>query len=505
MTVVKENLKYDLKSSLVIFLIALPLCIGIAVASQTPVISGLIAGIIGGIVTGFFSRSQVSVSGPAAGMVVVVISTLTYLGGFPALLLALFISGIIQIIFGLLKLGEFGNYIPTSVIKGMLSGIGIIFIIKQIPHLFGYDSGDFGDHQLNLELFQGSIHYGAIIIGIISLSILWLSNKIEKRNESSFLSYLPAPVIVVAVGIIVNKAFALWMPQLFLDGSHVVNINYRGGFAQFLGELTFPDWSQLSNSKIYFAALFIALITSIESLLNIEASDRADVFKRYTSKNRELVAQGIGNSLSGLCGGLPITSVVVRTNLNINSGARSKLSTIFHGVWLLIAALFLANFLGVIPVASISAILLSLGWKMASLKTFKKIKQKGRNQFVPFVVTVLGIVLLNILWGVLIGLFVSSVYILKSKSVKAMVLVNEGNNYLLQFYKDVSFLNKPILTRLLKSVPAHSKLFIDGGQGTYIDADIIDLLEDFLETAKMKHINVEVKKTPLALNSFFKG
>jgi carbonic anhydrase len=246
-------------------------------------------------------------------------------------------------------------------------------------------------------------------------------------------------------------------------------------------------------------------MTSIETLINIEASDRSDVFRRYTSKNRELVAQGVGNSLSGLLGGLPITSVVVRTNLNISSGAQTQLSTVLHGLWLLVAAIFLANFLGIIPVASISAILLTLGWKMASVKSFKKMKNKGKNQFVPFVVTVLGIVFLNLLWGILIGLFVSFVYILRSKSVKAMVLVNDGNHYLLRFYKDVSFLNKPILTRLLKSVPAHSKLLLDGGHGTYIDADIIDLLEDFLETAKLRHIDVEIRKSPLAINPFFKG
>lgn len=501
---IKENFKHDLKSSLVIFLIALPLCIGIAVASQTPVISGLVAGIIGGLVTGFLSRSQVSVSGPAAGMVVVVISALTYLGGFSALLLALFISGLIQILFGVLKFGDLGNYIPTSVVKGMLSGIGVIFIVKQVPHLFGYDSEYLGGDVLTLSIFNGSIHYGAIIIGVISLSILWLSNK-SSKNEKSFFSFLPAPIVVVVVAILVNKAFSMWFPQLYLDGSHVVNINYRGGVSQFIGELTFPDWSVITNYKIYLAAIFIALMTSIETLINIEASDRSDVFRRYTSKNRELVAQGVGNSLSGLLGGLPITSVVVRTNLNISSGAQTQLSTVLHGLWLLVAAIFLANFLGIIPVASISAILLTLGWKMASVKSFKKMKNKGKNQFVPFVVTVLGIVFLNLLWGILIGLFVSFVYILRSKSVKAMVLVNEGNHYLLRFYKDVSFLNKPILTRLLKSVPAHSKLLLDGGHGTYIDADIIDLLEDFLETAKLRHIDVEIRKSPLAINPFFKG
>ncbi len=504
MTELKQTLKHDLKSSLVIFLIALPLCIGIAVASGAPVISGLVAGIIGGIVTGLFSRSQVSVSGPAAGMVVVVVSAISYLGGFNAFLLALFFSGILQILFGTLKLGELGNYIPTSVVKGMLSGIGIIFIIKQLPHLAGIDNFYFGIESAKLELIEwNQIQYGAVIVGLVSLGILAVNEKVEKSKV--IFSFLPAPIIVVIVAIIINKIFDSAFPSLFLKEEHVVNLNYNRGFTSFLGELSFPDWSLLQEQKIYIAAFFIALMTSIETLLNIEASDRSDVFKRYTSKNKELVAQGIGNSLSGLLGGLPITSLVIRTAMNINSGAQSKKSTIFQGIWLFISALLLVNFISLIPISSIAAILLVLGWKMASVKTFQKMKNKGLNQFVPFLVTVLGIVIFNILYGVILGLLVSLYYIMRSKSVKAMVLVNDDTYYLLRFYKDVSFLNKPILTRLLKSVPKDSKLLIDGGQGLYIDSDIIELLTDFLDTAKLKNIDVEVKKSSLAISSFFKG
>ena len=500
----KENFKHDLKSSLVVFLIALPMCIGIAVASQTPVISGIVAGIIGGIVTGLLSRSQISVSGPAAGMVVAVIAALEYLGGFPPFLLALFFAGLIQIAFGVFKFGVMGNYISTSVIKGMLTGIGIIFIIKQIPHLLGHDKEFLGDELITLGSANlGSIHLGSVIIAALSLFILILNERAVAKGKSYFGSF-PAPIVVVALGIVLNKVFQIYFPEMALTGDHVVNINYKNGVSQFLGELTFPDWNNLNNPKIYIAALLLALMASIESILNIEASDRSDLFKRYTSKNRELVAQGVGNTLSGLLGGIPITSLVVRTTTNINSGAQTKLSTILHGVWLLIAAIFLAKFIGVIPVASISAILLLMGWKIASPTRFFKMKQKGNKQFVPFLVTVLGIVFFNILYGVLIGLLVSFFYIMRSKSIKAMVLVNDGDYFLLRFYKDVSFLNKPILTRLLKSVPNNSKLLIDSGHGTYIDADIIDLLEDFLDTAKLKNIKVEIKKSSLAINPFFK-
>lgn len=499
---IKENFKHDLKSSVVIFLIALPLCIGIAIASGTPVISGIIAGVVGGIVTGILSRSQVSVDGPAAGMVAIVALVLSYLGGFPAFLTALFFAGLIQVLFGLLRLGQIGDYIPNSVIRGLLSGIGIIFILKQIPHFLGHDSEFLVERSIDWGSFEflRSFHLGSIAIGLSSLLVLLLAESKNKKC-STFFSLLPAAVWTVVLGIILNYLFKIFAPSLFLDTSHVVRLNYEHG----RGGLTAPDWTQVFNSKMYLAALFLALMTSIESLINVEASDRMDTFKRYTSKNRELVAQGIGNSFSGLLGGIPITSVIVRTSLNIRSGAKTKLSTILHGCWLLIAVVFFSSVIELIPIASISAILLVLGWKMASLPSFLKMKNKGNHQFVPFMITVLGIVFFNILWGVLLGILVSFIFMMKSKSIKAMVLVNDGKSYLLRFYKDVSFLNKPILTRLLKSVPPHSKLLIDGGQGTYIDTDIIDLLEDFLETAKHKNIDVEIRKSSLAINPFFKG
>lgn len=505
MLLTKESFKCDFKSSLVVSLIALPLCIGIAIASGTPVLSGLVAGVVGGVLTGLLSRSQVSVDGPAAGMVVIVTLTLNYLGGFPAFLLALFLSGLIQMMFGFLKLGKIGDYIPNSVIKGLLSGIGIIFIVKQVPHFFGYDLDFLGDESLHFTgIDLNNYHLGSVVIGLISLTILGLS-EIKISKLSKIFDFLPAPIIVVLIGIGLNAIFSSQMPVFYLEKSHLVNLNYHGGISGFLNELTFPDWSFISDKRVFIAAAFIAVMTSIESLINIEASDGLDPFRRYTSKNRELVAQGAGNTVSGLLGGLPITSVIIRTTLNIKSGAQTKLSTIMHGVWLLIAAVFFVGFIEMIPVASIAAILLVLGWKMASVKTFHKMKRKGKNQFIPYIVTVLGIVFANILYGVIAGLFVSFIYIMRSKSVKAMVLVNNGSDYLLRFYKDVSFLNKPILTRLLKSVPAGSKLLIDGGHGTFIDDDIIGLLEDFLETAEHRNIKVEIRKSTLAINPFFKG
>jgi MFS superfamily sulfate permease-like transporter len=496
-----EFFKYDFKASVVVFLIALPLCLGIALASGAPLFAGIISGIVGGIVVGALSGSPLSVSGPAAGLTTIVLAIVTDLG-YESFLLAVILAGLFQIVLGYLRAGSVGHFFPASVLKGMLAGIGLILILKQIPHAVGYDvdfEGDqsfFQDDGQNtlteiLEAF-GYLTPGAIVICIISIVILILWNRASLQRYS-FFKTVPGALIAVVVGVLLNRLFINFFPDFIVTEKHLVSVPVLSEESSILAFLTFPDFTQLLNPNVYKAALSIAAVASLETLLNIEACDKIDPFRRITPLNRELKAQGVANAISGLIGGLPVTSVVVRSSANIQAGARSKASTISHAVILLLSVLLIPKILQLIPLASLAGILIVTGFKLTTPQLFKDMFKKGWPQFLPFIATVLAIVFTNLLLGVFVGILVAVFFILKTNFRQAIITVNEGNNYLVQLTKDVSFLNKGTLRDQFLLIPKNSRVVIDGTHSHFMDSDIRETIEDFIETSKAKNINVQLK------------
>jgi MFS superfamily sulfate permease-like transporter len=511
------NFKYDIPASIVVFLVALPLCLGIALASEAPLLSGIIAGVIGGVVIGSLSGSNLSVSGPAAGLTSIVIVAIHDLGNYETFLVAVVLGGIFQFVLGLVRAGTIGHFFPDSVIKGMLAAIGLILILKQIPHALGYDKDYEGDESFfqpdgqntfseifnALNVFSG----GAIIIAVIAILILifWEKPAIKRHP---FLQYVPGPLIAVIAGVLLNEAYQLWFPALSIQQEHLVNLPKVNTSADFVGLFTFPDFSQLlvddKMSKIYLTAGTIALVASLESLLSIEAADKLDEFKRITPLNRELKAQGIGNTVSGLLGGLPVTAVIVRSSANINSGARTKLSTILHGLMLLSTVLLIPSILNLIPFSALAGILLMTGYKLTKPALYRQMFIKGLSQFLPFIITVVAILLSNLLIGIFIGIAVGVFFVLKTNFHKAITLVKENDNYLLRLNKDVSFLNKAILRKTFEDIPDGANLIIDGRNSQFIDADIINTIEDFILDASSRNIQVEVNLNNHLANENFK-
>jgi MFS superfamily sulfate permease-like transporter len=505
--------KSDLQSSLVVFLVALPLCLGIALASNTPMMSGLYAGIIGGIVVGFVSSSSLSVSGPAAGLTVIVASALSTLGSFEAFTVAVVLSGIIQILFSLAKGGSIGEYFPNSVVKGMLAAIGILLILKQIPHAVGYDTDFMGDE----EFFQStggntfsqiivalrSLHPGAVIITVLSMGIMLFWETASAR-KIQFFQIVPGALVAVLSAVLLNMGFENFTESLVIQGSHLVSLPEVDGLMGFISNVKFPVWSHLGNMQIYVVAFTIAIVGSLESLLSVDAMDKIDPNSRETDKNRELLAQGIGNTLSGFVGGLPITAVIVRSSANLNSGAQSKLSAIMHGIWLLLCVVFIPNLLNRIPLASLAAVLLLVGYKLTKPELLKSMYARGRNQFIPFIVTIVAILLTNLLMGILIGIIVGFYFVMRSNMHKSIVMVREDELFLIKFYKDSSFLHKAELHKLLAVIPSGSSVVIDGSQSVFIDNDIQDIIEEFVKRSKLSNTKVELKKSSLALCPLFK-
>lgn len=506
--------KSDVQSSLVVFLVALPLCLGIALASNAPLAAGLFAGIIGGIVVGAVSGSPISVSGPAAGLTVIVASSITTLGSFEAFTVAVFISGLIQIVFSFLKGGVIGDYFPSSVIKGMLAAIGILLILKQIPHAVGYDIDFMGDESF----FQASggntfsqilqamnvFHPGAIVVSLLSLSIMLSWEKSAQKNIK-FFQVIPGALIAVLVSIALNYIFSKTLPALVLDGDHLVSLPFSGGLTDFMAGVNFPTWSFLSDTRVYGVALTIAIVGSLESLLSVDAADKIDKDNRVTNKNRELLAQGLGNSISGFIGGLPITAVIVRTSANVSGGGKSKLSAILHGMWLMLSVMLVPNLLNMIPLSALAAVLLLVGYKLAKPEVIKAMYQRGMNQFVPFAVTILAILLTNLLNGILVGIAVGFYYVVKSNIHKSIIMVEEEGLYLIKFYKDVSFLQKTTLLEMFNCIPEGSSLVLDGSSPVFVDEDIQDVIEEYLKRGSKTGIKIELKRSPLALCPLFKG
>lgn len=494
-----SNVKGDLSSGLVVFLIAVPLCLGIALASGAPLFSGLIAGIIGGLVIGFLSGSQLSVSGPAAGLTAVVLTAITKLGAFDVFLLSVCIGGALQLGLGLIKAGTVANYFPSNVIKGMLTAIGIIIILKQIPHAFGYDKdseGDFtfiqvdGDNSFT-ALLSGinHIHLGATLITIVSILIILYWSKIPKLNA------IPSALVAVIVGVLLNMLFLSSGSSLALTPSHLVNLPVAGSFQQFVGQFTLPNFSAIANKEVWIVGITIAIVASVETLLNVEATDKLDPLKRHTNPNRELRAQGIGNMVSGLIGGLPITSVIVRSSANINAGGRTRMATITHGLLLLTCAALIPVVLNKIPLATLAAVLLVTGYKLCKISIFKEMFGKGKYQWVPFVVTVVAIVFTDLLIGIALGMAVSIIAILRGNMKSPYYFRKEqyhtGDTIRLELAQEVSFLNKASILLTLDHLPENSSVVIDASKTVYIDHDVLETIREFRDVkAVQKNISV---------------
>ncbi len=485
--------KTDILSGLVVFLVALPLCLGIALASGAPLFAGIIAGIIGGIIVGLLSNSNLSVSGPAAGLTAIVLVAISSLGSYETFLLAVVLAGGLQILLGLAKAGTVSNYFPSNVIEGMLTAIGVIIILKQLPHAIGYDVDNEGDFffieaNTNHNTFSAIIdavnysHVGAIIVTLISLGILIAFNKIDFLKK---LKVVPGALIAVIAGVLINEVFKMSGSNLAISQDHLVNLPLPKSFNDFIGQFSTPNFAAITNPQVWIVAATIAAVASIETLLCIEASDKMDPLKRYTNTNRELFAQGAGNMLSGLIGGMPMTSVIVRTSANINSGGRTKVATIAHGIFLLIAVVSIPTILNRIPLACLAAILLMIGYKLASPKVFKHMWASGKYQFVPFIVTVLAVVFTDLLKGVAIGLVVSVFYILRANLKLAYFFKKEkyhvGEGITIKLAQEVSFLNKAAIKQTLNHLPENSKLLIDASDSFYIDHDVLELIRDFIE------------------------
>lgn len=500
------NARFDFQAGLVVFLVALPLCLGIAQASGAPLFAGIITGVIGGVVVGFLSSSHVSVSGPAAGLIAIVFAAVTKLGYEP-FLLAVVLAGAIQLLLGFAKAGSISSYFPSGVIEGMLTAIGIIIIKKELPHAIGYDKeheGDFYSYEL-LDAdkgFFGEIvqsfnyaHTGIIIVTCISLAILIAFNKLAFLKK---IKALPGALIVVMAGIILNEVFKAARPEWAIAGEHLVNLPTAKSVTEFFGQFSFPDFSAFKNPEVWITAVTIAVVASIETLLCLEAGDKMDPQKRYSSANTELKAQGIGNILTGLIGGLPMTSVIVRTSANVSAGAKTKLSAIVHGVLLLLTAIFIPGLLNKIPMACLAAILIMIGLKLASPKIFKHMWQAGKYQFIPFIATVVAVVFIDLLKGVGIGLVVSIFFILKGNIKMAYFFKkekhHEGETVHMDLAQEVSFLNKAAIKQTLIHLPENSRLVVDAANTVYIDYDVLELLRDFTNHgSKDKNITVELK------------
>lgn len=497
------NLKSDFPSGLVVFLVALPLCLGIALASGAPPLSGIIAGVIGGIVVGSLSKSHISVSGPAAGLTAIVLTAISALGSFELFLLSVFLAGVFQLILGFVRAGSISNYFPSNVIEGMLAGIGVIIILKQIPHAIGYDSDFEGDQSFS-ETGGGNtfssllgaldyVHLGAILITLLSLAILILWDRVPALKK---LKLVPGALVAVVVSVILNEVFISTGSSLQILKEHLVTLPVPQSFEEFKSIIINPDFSGISNTQVWVTALTITIVASIETLLCIEASDRMDVQKRYTNTNVELKAQGIGNMISSLLGGLPMTSVVVRSSANANAGAKTKMSAIIHGVLLLICVLSIPAVLNKIPLATLAAVLLLVGYKLAKPSVFKHFWEKGKYQFVPFAATFLAVVFTDLLKGVALGMIISIAFILRGNIKRAYHFRKEeyaeGDIIHIDLAQEVSFLNKAAIKDTLNDIPENSKVIINASDTVYIAHDVLDLIKEF-KAIQSKEKSIKVK------------
>ncbi len=500
------NLRNDLPASIVVFFVAVPLCLGIALASGAPLFAGIIAGIIGGIIVGIASGSPLGVSGPAAGLAVIVLTSIATLGSWPAFLLAVVIAGVIQLVLGFAKAGFIAYFFPSSVIKGMLTGIGLLIILKQIPHALGWDKDSEGDDAFFQADGQNTfseigkaldfITPGAVLIAAISLAILILWDTVLTKKHKIF-QLIQGPIVVVVLGIVMNYLFKAGTLDFSLAEDQVVRLPVAKNLTDFFSQFTFPDFSAITNLEVWKIAIVLAIVASLETLLCVEATDKMDPNKRVTPTNRELKAQGLGNIVSGLIGGLPVTQVIVRSSANISFGGKTKLSAILHGVFLLISAITIASVLNMIPLASLAAILLMVGYKLAKPMLFKQMYKLGWEQFIPFMATVVGILATDLLKGITIGILFGIFYTLRhsyrnSHYMKDTVTTEEGHElHHLVLAEEVSFFNKASVIKELEEIPANSKVIIDCTNSKSIAYDVVELIRDFRSNAKTRNITVE--------------
>lgn len=502
-----NEIKNDLPASIVVFFVAVPLCLGIALASGAPLFAGIIAGIVGGIVVGISSGSPLGVSGPAAGLAVIVLTSIATLGGsWTAFLTAVVLAGVIQLILGFAKAGFVAYFFPSSVIKGMLTGIGLLIILKQIPHALGWDKDTIGDdaflqadgQNTFTEIYRAVefVTPGAVLIGGVSLVLLIFWDKVLVKKHKIF-QLIQGPIVVVLLGIIFNLLFQNGILNYSLAADQVVRLPVPHSVSQFFGQFTLPDFSQLTNPEVYKIAVLIAIVGSLETLLSVEATDKLDPDKRITPTNRELKAQGLGNIISGLIGGLPITQVIVRSSANISFGGKTKMSAILHGFFLLLSAIFIASVLNMIPLASLAAILLMVGYKLAKPTLFVEMYKLGWEQFVPFAATVVAILATDLLKGITVGVLLGGFYALRhsyrnSYQLKDVITTEDGHEvHHIVLAEEVSFFNKPSVIQALDSIPADSKVIIDCSNSKSIDYDVLELIKNYQINAKTKNITVE--------------
>ncbi len=506
-----SNLKQDLPASIVVFFVAVPLCLGIALASGAPLFSGLISGIIGGIIVGSLSNSSLGVSGPAAGLAIIVFDSIVSLGAFEIFLLSVMIAGIIQIIMGLLKGGIIGYYFPSAVIKGMLTGIGITIFLKQIPHAFGYD----GDYTGDLSFFQKDgentfselvnmldfISPSALFVSIAALVIILIWD-LYLSTKHKFFKTIQGPLVAVAFGIAYQMITSAYYPEFSILKEHLVTVPVADSFEGFTSQFTFPDFSNLFRLDVWTIGATIALVASLETLLSVEATDKLDPRKCITNTNRELVAQGVGNMFSGLIGGLPITQVIVRSSANIQSGGRTKLSAILHGVFLLVAVALIPFVLNLVPLAVLASILFVVGFKLAKPSLFKEIYKLGWNQFLPFIVTVLGVVFTNLLLGISLGVAIGFIILLRKSYKNSHLLYNEfvdeegKTRGAITLAEEVTFINKGSIIKVLDNVPNGTFLTIDMSKSNIIDYDLLEVINEYKIGANSKDIVVTlIEKT----------
>jgi len=494
----------DLPASIVVFLVAVPLCLGVAVASGAPPFTGLIAGMTGGIVVGLISKSQLSVSGPAAGLTAIVAAAILKMPVIEAFFLAVVLAGVLQIVMGIFKLGVIGDYVPNSVIKGMLAAIGIILILKQIPYLVGYKTSFEGDETFieasgenTFSSVLNSLNHLtpiAVLISVIGIFVL-IGFETKWMKKQKIFNILSGPLVVVLLGVCINLFLGDLDHKLTAKEAQLVSIPVAGSAAEFFSFFKLPDWSAITNPNVWITAVTLALVASLETLLGIEAVDKLDPLKRATPANRELIAQGTGNIVSGLLGGLPVTSVIVRSSANVNAGARTKMSTITHGVLILLCVFFVPNLLNMIPLAALAAILVFTGYKLAKITLFVDYYKRGWDQFIPFIVTIIAIVGIDLLKGVLIGIATGIFYIIRGNFRTAIFTVKDKDYYLIRLRKDISFFSKPKLKKELESIPKDSKLMIDLTKAEFIDKDIIETINEFTAHASLKNIDVTLNKS----------
>lgn len=518
-----KHIKKDLPSSVVVFFVALPLCLGIALASGAPLFAGLIAGIVGGIIVGSISGSSLGVSGPAAGLVVIVFGAIQSLGSYEAFLLAVVLAGIFQIVLGILKAGVVGYYFPSSVIKGMLAAIGIIIFVQQLPHAFGYNKAYAGDTRflfsdqesltIALQRMLDVISPGAVIVTAVSLFILLLWEKVLAKKSTVF-KIIPGPLVAVIMGIIYQVSFGNSGSNLAIESHNLVSVPIPEDVSSFFAQFTFPNFSMITNPEIYIVAITLAIVASLETLLCVEATDKLDPRKRVTPTNRELVAQGVGNSVSGLIGGLPITQVIVRSSANIQSGGRTKLSAILHGFFLMASIILIPKYLNLIPLAVLAAVLLVIGYKLANPKQFFEIYKLGKTQFVPFISTVIAIVATDLLTGIIFGLTIGFITILINSYKNSHFLhiedVSNGQHKIkMTLAEEVTFLNKGAILRELSALPNNTFLELDVRKTRVLDYDVLEILDEFAIKAKNRKITIKlisergIVENPKSYKEFF--